>query len=96
MKLNKCIDHTLLKSDATESEIIKLCHEAIEYDFATVYVNEYWTPLAQKILIGSNIGITNVIGFPLGASSSEVKAFEPKMQLKMEQQKLISLLTSVL
>ncbi|WP_338971156.1 deoxyribose-phosphate aldolase [Spiroplasma endosymbiont of Panorpa germanica] len=82
MNLNKYIDHTLLKADATESQIIKLCEEAKEFDFATVCVNPYWIKLAKKNLQGSQVGITTVIGFPLGANHSDVKACETNQALK--------------
>jgi deoxyribose-phosphate aldolase len=72
------IDHTLLKADGTHKDIIKLCEEAKLYNFATVCVNPYWVPLAVQELKGSKVGITTVIGFPLGASSSLVKAAEAR------------------
>lgn len=72
------IDHTVLKPQAQENDIIKLCEEAQEYGFATVCVNPYYVPLAKKLLLGSSVGITTVIGFPLGASTKETKAFEAK------------------
>jgi deoxyribose-phosphate aldolase len=70
------IDHTLLRADSTQQEIIKLCEEAKLYNFATVCVNPYWVPLAVHELKGSKVGITTVIGFPLGSSSSAVKSVE--------------------
>ncbi len=70
------IDHTLLSAVSTEAEIIRICLEAKQYGFATVCVNPYWVPLASKELSGSNVGLTTVIGFPLGASRTEVKAAE--------------------
>ncbi|AVN63491.1 deoxyribose-phosphate aldolase [Mesoplasma florum] len=76
MKLNKYIDHTLLKQDATKAEIKQLCDEAIEFDFATVCVNSYWTSYCKELLKGTNVGITNVVGFPLGACTTATKAFE--------------------
>ncbi|QEH61822.1 deoxyribose-phosphate aldolase [Spiroplasma chinense] len=76
MELNKYIDHTLLKASATKSEIKTLCEEAKQYDFATVCVNPTQIEYASELLKGTNVGITTVIGFPLGASTSEVKAFE--------------------
>ncbi|AXK51204.1 deoxyribose-phosphate aldolase [Spiroplasma alleghenense] len=82
MNLNKYIDHTLLKPEATEPQIIKLCEEAKKYDFATVCVNPYWIKLAKESLTGSNVGITTVVGFPLGVNTSEVKAFETTLAIK--------------
>jgi deoxyribose-phosphate aldolase len=72
------IDHTLLKADGTLNDIIQLCNEAIQYKFATVCVNPYWVPFAVQALIGSTVGITTVIGFPLGSSSSLIKAAETR------------------
>ncbi|MHA6482296.1 deoxyribose-phosphate aldolase [Paenibacillus sp. strain BS8-2] len=70
------IDHTILKADATKSEIETICAEAREYKFATVCVNAGWVPLAAKLLEGSGVGVTTVVGFPLGATSTASKAFE--------------------
>jgi deoxyribose-phosphate aldolase len=70
------IDHTLLKADSTQQEIIKLCEEAKQYNFATVCVNPYWVRLAVQELKDSKVGITTVIGFPLGSSTSLVKSTE--------------------
>ncbi|AHI52862.1 deoxyribose-phosphate aldolase [Spiroplasma culicicola] len=81
-QLNKYIDHTLLKPTATVKEIEILCNEAKEYDFATVCVNPCQIELAAKLLKNTNVGITTVIGFPLGANTSEVKAFETMDAIK--------------
>lgn len=78
MKLNKYIDHTLLKADATQDKIETLCKEAKEYDFACVCVNTYWVPFCAKQLEGSDVKVCTVVGFPLGAMSSNAKAFETK------------------
>jgi deoxyribose-phosphate aldolase len=72
------IDHTLLKADGTQKDIIQLCQEAKQYNFATVCVNPYWVPLAVQELKGSKVGITTVIGFPLGSSSSLIKGSEAR------------------
>ncbi|TXK74581.1 deoxyribose-phosphate aldolase [Paenibacillus sp. N3.4] len=72
------IDHTLLKPDATKDEIIKVCSEAKQYNFATVCINPYWVPLAAKELAGSKVGITTVIGFPLGATTTFSKMAETR------------------
>lgn len=72
------IDHTLLKADATKEEIIQLCEEAKTYSFASVCVNPAWVKMAAEILNGSTVKVCTVIGFPLGASTSAVKAFETK------------------
>ncbi len=78
MKLNKYIDHTLLKADATKEQITKLCNEAKQYDFASVCVNTCYVPLCKKLLKGSNVKVCCVVGFPLGAMNSDSKAFEAK------------------
>lgn len=70
------IDHTLLSAVSSEADIVRICEEAKKYGFATVCVNPYWVPLAARELAGSKVGITTVIGFPLGASRSEIKAAE--------------------
>ncbi|KAA0549360.1 deoxyribose-phosphate aldolase [Bacillus sp. BGMRC 2118] len=72
----KMIDHTLLKADATLSEIEKLCAEAREYNFASVCVNPTWVKTAAEQLKGSGVDTCTVIGFPLGATTSATKAFE--------------------
>jgi deoxyribose-phosphate aldolase len=76
MNYAKFIDHTLLKATATPDEILKLCDEANKYKFASVCVNPVNVAYAHKLLDGSGVGVCTVIGFPLGANSSEVKAFE--------------------
>ncbi len=70
------IDHTLLKADAQKMEITALCEEARKYTFASVCVNPTWVKTAAVALEGSPVKVCTVIGFPLGASTSEVKAFE--------------------
>lgn len=72
------IDHTALKADTKKEEIIKLCDEAIEYSFAAVCVNPYYVEICGERLKGTDIKIATVIGFPLGANTKEVKAFEAK------------------
>lgn len=74
--LAKYIDHTLLKPDATEAQIEKLCTEAREYGFASVCVNSCYASLAARLLAGSDVAVCCVIGFPLGASTTAAKAFE--------------------
>lgn len=82
IKLSKYIDHTLLKQDATKSEIIALCTEAKDNDFASVCVNPTWVNLASQELKGTGVDVCTVIGFPLGANSSKVKAFETKVAIE--------------
>ncbi|ALC84924.1 deoxyribose-phosphate aldolase [Bacillus sp. FJAT-22090] len=72
------IDHTLLKQNATKEQIEKLCEEAKTYTFASVCVNPTWVELSAKLLQDSPVKVCTVIGFPLGASTTEVKAFETK------------------
>ena len=70
------IDHTILRADAKPLEIEKLCEEAMAFHFAAVCVNPWFVPLAQARLSGSSIAVCTVIGFPLGANTSDVKIFE--------------------
>ena len=76
MEIGKYIDHTNLKMSATENDIAKLCHEAIEYGFETVCVNPYYVTLAKDLLKDTNIGVCTVVGFPLGMNTPKVKAYE--------------------
>ncbi|MGF6354158.1 deoxyribose-phosphate aldolase [Paenibacillus sp. 4624] len=77
-QLAKMIDHTLLRADATRNELTKLTEEAKQYQFASVCVNPGWVSYAAEQLKGTGVDICTVIGFPLGASTSETKAFETK------------------
>jgi len=70
------IDHTLLKQDATQAQIIQLCAEAREYQFASVCVNPTHVKLCAQLLRGSGVDICTVVGFPLGANTEAVKVFE--------------------
>lgn len=72
------IDHTLLKAEATKEQIVQICKEAAEYNFASVCVNPAWVATAAKEFTDSTVKVCTVIGFPLGASTSETKAFETK------------------
>lgn len=76
MNIAKMIDHTLLKPEATQQEIAQLCFEARKYGFASVCVNPTWVKLCAQLLEGSQVKVCTVIGFPLGATAPEVKAFE--------------------
>lgn len=76
MELNKYIDHTILKPAATKADVIKICDEAKKYNFASVCINSSYVPLAKKELAGSGVNVCTVIGFPLGACTTAVKAFE--------------------
>ena len=72
------IDHTLLKPEASESDIKKLCAEAVQFGFASVCVNPAWVKKAAGFLKGSGVPVCTVIGFPLGATLPDVKAFEAR------------------
>jgi deoxyribose-phosphate aldolase len=72
------IDHTLLKADATRKEIEKLCNEARQFGFATVCINPTWVSLASRLLRGSSTGVCTVVGFPLGATTTDVKQYETR------------------
>ena len=72
------IDHTLLKAEATRDQIKKLCEEAKQYGFASVCVNPTWVKYAAELLEGAESVVCTVIGFPLGANTPAVKAFETK------------------
>lgn len=81
MKLEKYIDHTLLKADATLDAIEKLCKEAAEYRFASVCINPVYVTKASKLLKDSDVKVCTVIGFPLGANVTDVKIYEAKNAL---------------
>ena len=74
----KLIDHTLLKPIATQTDIERLCQEARQYGFCSVCVNPYWVSLAKKQLQGTDVKVCTVIGFPLGANTTAIKAAETK------------------
>ncbi len=74
--LASMIDHTLLKADATTEQIAKLCYEAMKFNFASVCVNPTNVRLSAQLLKGSSVKVCTVIGFPLGATTPEVKAYE--------------------
>ena len=82
MELNKYIDHTLLNSDATERQIIQLCEEAKKYDFYSVCINSSYVPIARQALLHTDIKICTVVGFPLGAMSTDAKIFEAKKAIE--------------
>lgn len=78
MKLNKMIDHTILKADAKKEDVVRYCEEAKEYDFMSVCVNSCNVKIVKKELEGSDVKVCCVVGFPLGAMATETKAFEAK------------------
>jgi len=77
------IDHTLLRPEATRDQIVKLCHEARQFHFATVCINAEWVALCAQLLQGSGVKVCTVVGFPLGATLSEVKRFETGQAVKL-------------
>lgn len=80
--VNKYIDHTLLKPTATTNDIIKLCKEAKQYNFFSVCINSCFVTLAKTQLKNNSVKVCSVVGFPLGAMSSQAKAFEAKQAVK--------------
>lgn len=81
LTLASYIDHTLLRADALELDVIKLCREALEYKFASVCINPAFVKLAYSFLKDTDIKVCTVIGFPLGATISEAKAFETEVSI---------------
>jgi deoxyribose-phosphate aldolase len=81
-QLARYIDHTLLKPEASRDQILKLCREAVEHHFASVCVNPCWVRLCAEALRGSEVKVCTVIGFPLGATLSSVKAFEAEESIR--------------
>ena len=82
MELNRHIDHTLLSASATEADILQLCQEAIKYNFYAVCVNSSYVSIAKQALGKSQVKICTVVGFPLGAMSTEAKIFEAKKAIE--------------
>ena len=82
MKISKYIDHTVLAADADLKKIEKLCAEAKEYDFASVCVNTCWVEKCAELLKGTDVNVCTVVGFPLGAMSTEAKAYEANWAVK--------------
>ena len=82
------IDHTLLKPEATEAEITRVCEEALKYGFASVCINPFWVPKVAAALRGSKVKVCTVIGFPLGATSTESKRAETEAALKAGAQEI--------
>lgn len=82
MQINRMIDHTLLKPEATREQIKKICEEALEYNFKSVCINPFWVSYAKEMLKDSEVGVCTVIGFPLGANTTNLKAYEAKEAVK--------------
>ena len=82
------IDHTILKPEATRADVVKICREAREYGFASVCVNPYWVPVVREALAGSPVKVCTVVGFPLGATSTEAKVCETMNTLRAGAQEI--------
>jgi deoxyribose-phosphate aldolase len=76
------IDHTILKADATRADVVKICREARQYNFASVCINPFWVPLVRAELAGTPVKVCTVVGFPLGATSTESKAAEAAIAVR--------------
>jgi deoxyribose-phosphate aldolase len=87
-EIARLIDHTLLKPDATQNEIAKLCAEALQYHFASVCVNPWNVAQAVEILHASDVKVCTVVGFPLGATLPEVKVFEAQKSIERGAQEI--------
>ena len=81
-RIAEFIDHTLLKAETTSAEIDQLCAEAVEHEFAAVCVNPVWVPRCAQRLKGSRVALATVVGFPLGANQSEIKAAEAALAVR--------------
>ena len=82
MKYSKYIDHTILKPEAKKEDVLRLCEEAKQYHFASVCVNAYYTKLVADALAGTDVKTCVVVGFPLGATFSEIKARETEIAIQ--------------
>jgi deoxyribose-phosphate aldolase len=82
------IDHTILKPEATRDDVVKICREARQYGFASVCVNPYWVPLVRAELAGSAVKVCTVVGFPLGATSTEAKVAETAVAVRVGAQEI--------
>ena len=82
MNLNKYIDHTVLKADTSKAKVQQIIDEAIQYEFMSVCINPTWVSFAAKQLATTDVKVCTVIGFPLGANTSAVKAFEAADAIK--------------
>src|SRR5450432_1346076 len=82
------IDHTILKPEATRADVVKVCREAREYRFASVCINPYWVPLVARELAGSGVKVCTVVGFPLGATTTDTKVAETTGALRNGAQEI--------
>ncbi|HUS07422.1 MAG TPA: deoxyribose-phosphate aldolase [Bryobacteraceae bacterium] len=87
-KIAASIDHTILRPDATQSDIQKLCTEAKRYGFASVCVNPHWVPVVARELAGSAVKVCTVVGFPLGANTTEIKKAETEAAIRVGAQEI--------
>lgn len=81
-KISSMIDHTILKPDTSLEQVEKICEEAKEYGFASVCVNPYFIRYVSDYLEGTDVKVTSVVGFPLGANDSKIKAYETKKAIE--------------
>lgn len=84
----RLIDHTILKPEAIRAEVRGICAEALQYEFASVCVNAFWTPLAASELKGSRVRVCTVAGFPLGATSTQAKVAETRIAIAAGAQEI--------
>jgi len=82
------IDHTILKPEATRADVVKVCREARQYRFASVCVNSYWVPQVARELAGSGVKVCTVVGFPLGATTTDTKVAEATEALRNGAQEI--------
>jgi deoxyribose-phosphate aldolase len=82
IRLGDLVDHTLLRAEATRADLVRLCEEAAEHRFAAVCVNPQWVPLCAELLRGAGIAVATVVGFPLGAAQTDVKAAEAALAVR--------------
>lgn len=87
-QIARLIDHTLLKPEATAAEIEELCKQALQYQFASVCVNPFWVPKAAALLADSPVKVCTVVGFPLGATTTEAKRAETLSALRCGAQEI--------
>lgn len=87
MELNRMIDHTILKSDASREDVMQIIEEAKKFHFYSVCINPVWVALAKEQLKGEPVAVCTVIGFPLGANTAETKAFETANAIEMAPMK---------
>lgn len=78
----KLFDHTILKADATKEQVAKICEEALQHEFASVCVNQYYTAFVAEKLKGSSVKVCTVVGFPLGMMSTRAKCFETEAAIQ--------------